>query len=154
MKFSVGVNVLAGLVFLMGVGCGPSDSSSSPERAGKENEEDVSVREPTVIDPVSPPQDKELQEYIKVIGQQMTELQNSHADLVKAAQHVGSDPEHQRLWETSLDDLTLKSNEVERKIQALKAAKEQEWITLQPGLTHALQELSESYERALARVAG
>ncbi len=153
MKFSICVHVLAGLVFLMGVGCGSSDSGSSPEPTGK-TKEDMSVRKPAVINPVSTPQDKDLQGYIKVIEQQLTKLQNSHAALVKAAQQSESNPEHQKLWETSLDDLTLKSHEVERKIHALKAAKERKWITLQPGLNHALKELTDSYERALARVAG
>ncbi len=153
MKFSASANILAGLGFLLMVGCGSSDSGSSPESTVN-TKQIASVGNPIEIEPSSVPQDKDLQEYLKVIDHQMTELKNSHAELVSAAPHRNSDPSNRKAWETSLDDLTHKSQEVEKQVHALKKAKEREWVTLQPGLNHALKELTESYEQALAQVDG
>ena len=151
MQFSGSANILAGLVLLLMVGCEASDSGSSSESTVN-TKQTASVGIPIEIEPSLAPQDKGLQEYLKVIDHQMTELKNYHAELVNAAQHQSSEPNNRKAWETSLNDLTQKSLEVEKKVHALKKAKEREWVTLQPGLNHALKELTESYEQALARV--
>jgi len=54
----------------------------------------------------------------------------------------------------ALDDLIRKGQALQRQIEALKAAKGKDWLTLRPGINAALEELSQSYDKALAKFAG
>ena len=56
--------------------------------------------------------------------------------------------------DTNLDKLTKHGKEVQRQIDELKAAKGNDWLALQSGMNQALEELAQSYDKALARFAG
>ena len=127
MKYSVVVNALVGMVAMMVVGCGNFGSS---------------------------PQEETRVEYSKYAEGKLGQLLDTHAKFVVQVQQRGLGSERQAALDATLDDLTKKGEAVQRQIEALKASKGQDWLALQFHMNQALQELAQSYDKALAQFAG
>ena len=104
MKHSVIIRVLVGMVAMMVVSCGVFEAG---------------------------PPEKTRIEYSKFVDDKMDQLLDKHARLVAQVQQADSLTEIRMAWETSLEALTKKRVEVQRHIEALKAAKGQNWFALQ-----------------------
>ena len=127
MKFSVVVNVLVGMVGLMVAGCGYFESG---------------------------PPEKTRHEYSKFAEGQMSQILETHARLAVLTQQRGLESERRTALDVTLDDLTKKVEAVQTQIVALKATNGQGWFAHQFRMSQALEELAQSYNRALARYAG
>ena len=152
MKYSVAVHVLVGMVWLMIAGCGASESGT-PEEFQLAGEE-VQSGDKEAIETIQVPVEENLNEYVKTVEGKWDLLKDKHAKLVDQAQQAGSGTEIKVALDTNLDDLTKQGEEVQRQIDELKVAKGKDWLALQSGMNQALEELAQSYDKALAQFAG
>ena len=127
MKHSVVVNILVGMVWLLVAGCGYFESG---------------------------PPEETRHEYAKFAEGRLGQILDTHARLVVQVQQRKLVSERRTALDVTLDDLTKKRQAVERQIEALKAAKGQEWFAHQFRMNQALEELAQSYDKAFARNAG
>lgn len=153
MKRSVGEKVLVGMVWLIVAGCGASESGSTEEYqlAGKavQAEENDGKARVTVLPVV-----ENRIEYFKIIEDQRGRLLGKHARLIAQIQEAGNRPEPLPALDISLDDLIQKTQEIHRQIEVLKATKGGDWLALQSDMNRALEELGQSYDKALAQFPG
>ena len=152
MKYSLAVNVFVGMVWLMVAGCGTSESGS-PEEYQLAGEE-VQSGDKEAVETIQASMEENLNEYVKIVEGKMGQLLDKHAKLVDQAQQTGSGTEAQVALDANLEDLTKKGKEVQRQINKLKAAKGKDWLALQSGMNQALEELAQSYDKALAQFPG
>ena len=123
MRYSVVVNVLVGMVGMIVIGCGNVGLSPSEETRN---------------------------EYSKFVEGKMGQLLDTHARLVVQVQQRGLESERQIPLDATLEELRRKWEAVQRRIEALKAAEAQDWLALQFGMNEDLEELTQSYDKALA----
>ena len=152
MKYSMVVNVLVGMVWLMIAGCGTSESGSPDE--SRLAEEKMQLGDKEVVDTIQAPGEENLNEYVKIVEGKLGQLTDKHAKLVDLGQQAELGSEPQAAFDTSLGDLTKKREEIQVQIETVKAAKGKDWIPLQSGMNQALEELGQSYDTALAKFAG
>jgi hypothetical protein len=149
MKNFMLLNVVGGIVWLTVAGCSASDSGPVEESqlAGKE----VSSGTSDIVATVAAPQEGDMNEYFRVVEGKFDQLKEKHAKLTEQVGQKGSDAETPSALDKALEDLTQKGREVQKQIETLKTAKGNEWIALQPDMNRALDELTQSYDAALAR---
>ncbi len=152
MKYSLGVNVLVGIAWMMVAGCGTSESSAPQET--RVAEEPIQLGEKEVVETSQASLNENRNEYVKVIEGKLIQLNDDHAKLVVQAQQAGSGTQVQADLDTTLKDLTKEGKEVQQQIDELKAVKAEDWLALQSDMNQALEELAHSYEQALAKYAG
>jgi hypothetical protein len=152
MKYAVGGYILGGMVLLMVAGCdtsesGPSDESSlaGEDRPLKSNEVGETIRAPFEVD---------LKDYVKTVEAKLGQLQYKHIKLVDRIQPAELESESQTAFDTNLETLTRKREEISREIKALKTGKGKDLHALQLGMNLALEDLAHLYETALAQFSG
>ena len=151
MKNSVVINVLLGMVLMVVAGCGTSESNAPQET--RLAEEKVQSGDKEVVETSQASLQENRTEYVKIIEEKLSQLNENHAKLVDQAQAV-SGSEVQVVLDKTLDDLTQQGKEVQQQIDELKEVNVDDWLALQPDMNQALEELAQSYDRALAKFTG
>ena len=127
MRYSVVANVLISLVGVMVVGCGYFGSN--------------------------PPEETRT-EHSMFIEDKMDQLRDAHARLVLQIEQRGLESKRHTSLDALLNDLAERREAVQRQVEALKMAKGQDWFAIQYVMNHALEELAQSYDQALAKYPG
>ena len=151
MKYSAVVNVLVGIVWMVVAGCGTSESNTPQE--SRFAEEKVQSGDKEVVETSQASLQENRNEYVKIIEEKLSQLNENHAKLVDQAQAT-SGTEVQVVLDKTLDDLTKQGKEVQQQIDELKEVNVDDWLALQPDMNQALEELAQSYDRALAKFTG
>ncbi|GJL52746.1 MAG: hypothetical protein NPIRA01_39730 [Nitrospirales bacterium] len=151
MKYSVGVNVLIGIAWMMVAGCGTSESNAPQDTQFAEETHQPGAKE--VVETSRASLEENRNEYVKVVEGQLNQLNDDHEKLVDRAHQARSGTQVQADLGKSLKNLTDQGKKVQKQIDELKATKVEDWNALQSGMNQALEELTQSYDQALAKYA-
>ncbi|GJL64162.1 MAG: hypothetical protein NPIRA04_28160 [Nitrospirales bacterium] len=151
MQYSVGVNVLLGIAWMIVVGCGTSESNPPQDTQFAEETHQPGAKEAVETSRASLEEGRN--EYVKVVEGQLHQLNDDHEKLVDRAHQARPGTQVQADLHKSLENLTGQSQKVQQQIDELKATKVEDWNALQSGMNQALEELTQSYDQALARYA-
>ncbi len=151
MKFSTIVSVLVGFMCIVVAGCEISESGS-PQNI-EFAEEKVHPSEKEVVETSQASMEVNREEYVTVVEDKLTQLNDDHAKLVGRAQQAGPGTQIQEDLDTILNDLTKQGKEVQQKMDELKSAKVEDWNALQSGMNQAMEKLGQSYDQALTKYA-
>jgi len=152
MKSSLLRNVVLGMVCLLGVGCSNSELGSSPESqlTGK----DIPLDNNAVVERQQALAGETLTTYLNGVDDKLSQLKDKHAKLVHHVQKDGSGVEPTVALNAILDEIKKKGEELQFQIEAMKSATGEDQLALQTGMDKTLNELTQSYDKALAEFLG
>lgn len=152
MKNSAWANVLFCGVCLVGAGCGSSESGFPESSSGVGSEAKLAGKE--VVSTMPTPSGENLDEFSKTVEEKLRQLTEKHAKLanklIDQIKQSEFNSELKPALEVTLDDLIKKGKAVRRQIETLKDAKGSNWLVLQAEVNQALQDMDQSYEKALS----
>ena len=152
MKNSVWGNVLLGIGCLVIAGCEYSESGFSDVSSPVKSEAKFGDQE--VVNAMQASSEELLHEFSKVVEGKLSQLKKKQAKLTEQVKKDEIVSEAKAALDATLDDLTKKGEAVQIQIEALKAAKGDDWLALQPGVNQALEDMDQAYEKALVYFAG
>ncbi|MCA9467352.1 MAG: hypothetical protein KC643_18170 [Nitrospira sp.] len=154
MKRSVVVSVFVSLLGFGVLGCESSETESPQESRLVENDDLVTGSQQSGLESAQGPAGEAFLEYTHFVEGKLRKLKAMHLELVDRVKQGEANSDATMALDARLEDLTKKGEEIQRRIEYLKAAKGEDWLALQAGVNQALDAMAQSYEKALAQLAG